>query len=245
MIVNYTASGWEIIAQRTHGLVAAAIANEWKHEVRTRHWIETLIAIAEHDDAQVELERDDLLTEQGGPVDFAMRKVQYDHCLATMTRAYNKSTYVALLCSIHLEFLCKDDGASGDDVKTFIKEQKKQRTIWLKTLGMTTAQLDHDYRLLEWCDALSLLICQHKSQPEGRSVEISQGPDGQTHQLRSLDEDVLTVEPWPFEKNELELLYEYCLLPQLSYNSVDKFREAYQSGSRILKTITFKRSDKN
>jgi hypothetical protein len=57
MIVNYTEAGWEVITQRAHGLLAAQIAGQWKHIVRTGRWTETLLAIAEHDDAQVELAR--------------------------------------------------------------------------------------------------------------------------------------------------------------------------------------------
>jgi hypothetical protein len=64
MIANYTAAGWEIITQRVHGLLAAQIAAQWAHGLRTARWAEMLLAIAEHDDAQVELEVDNLLTPQ-------------------------------------------------------------------------------------------------------------------------------------------------------------------------------------
>ena len=68
MIVNYTEQGWEIITQRAHGLLAVQIAMQWRIKDRPERWVETLIAIADHDDAQTELEDDDLLTPQGGPV---------------------------------------------------------------------------------------------------------------------------------------------------------------------------------
>jgi hypothetical protein len=109
MIVNYTSLGWEIVSQRAHGLLAAGIANAWQHKIRTERWVEVLIAIAEHDDAQIELERTDLLTDQGGPVDFAMRKMEYAHCLDTMTRAYNKSTCIAFINApaIFMQWWCR------------------------------------------------------------------------------------------------------------------------------------------
>lgn len=241
MIVNYTSSGWEIISQRAHGLLAAAIANAWQHKVRTRRWVETMIAIAEHDDAQIELERQDLLTDQGGPVDFSMKKMEYGHCLDTMTRAYNKSTYIALLSSMHLQFLC--EGSAGDDegIVRFIKEQKVQRTNWLKTIGLTVEELEHDYRLLEWCDALSLLLCKHQCPPEGRSVEISVGPDNKSHQLKALNQQDLTVEPWPFEEQHIEFYYEYCLLTQLTYNNAEDFKQNYQKCIRHIRTVSFKK----
>ncbi|TWR24716.1 DUF3891 family protein [Mucilaginibacter pallidiroseus] len=243
MIVNYTALGWQIVSQRAHGLLAAAIANAWHHKVRTERWIETLLAVAEHDDAQTELECIDLLTSQGGPVDFSMRKMEYAHCIDTMTRAYNKSTYIALLSSMHLHFLCEGNADNKQDVKKFIEEQKAQRNKWLKHLDLSAEQLEHDYRLLEWCDALSLLLCKNESQPEGRSIEISKGPDGKMHRLKALDQATLTVEPWPFEQEHFDVYYEYCLLPQLSYKSDDEFKKAYQNCTRQTRTISFKKNN--
>jgi hypothetical protein len=105
MIVNYTASGWEIITQRAHGLLSAKIAQAWTRDIRTGRWTETLLAIAEHDDGQVELEQDDLLTEQGGPINFKMKDYDPAHCRRTLDFALSKSRYIALLCAMHLEFV--------------------------------------------------------------------------------------------------------------------------------------------
>lgn len=101
MIVNYTEGGWEIVTQRAHGLLAAEIAQQWKYSARTKRWTELLMAIAEHDDAQIELERDNLLTPQGGPVDFKMKVFERRHCTQTMDFALSKSRYIALLCSMN------------------------------------------------------------------------------------------------------------------------------------------------
>lgn len=229
MIVNYTSDGWEIISQRAHGLVAAAVANEWKHAVRSERWIETLIAVAEHDDAQVELERTDLLTDQGGPMDFSMRKMQYDHCLCSITQAYNKSLYIALLCSTHLDFLCAGSNSEDNKVKRLMKEQQQKRQQWMKLLGISPKELERDYRLLEWCDALSLLLCQNKAQPEERAVEISTGPDGKIYQLYQLENGSLTVSPWPFQNNKFQLSCEFRSISQLAFKDPEDFKKSYQA----------------
>lgn len=83
MIVNYKPNGWEIITQRSHGLLALQLALHWPSAGRKR-WAELLAAIAEHDDAQTELERDDLLTAQGGPMDFSMKKFSLEHAQRTI-----------------------------------------------------------------------------------------------------------------------------------------------------------------
>jgi hypothetical protein len=50
MIVNYIEPGWQIITQRSHGLLAAQICAQWKNNNQPKRWVETLIATAEHDD---------------------------------------------------------------------------------------------------------------------------------------------------------------------------------------------------
>jgi hypothetical protein len=222
MIVNYTKSGWEVIAQRAHGLLAAQIAMQWKHNERTERWPELLLAIAEHDDAQVELERDNLLTPQGGPVDFKMKVFEQRHATQTMDFALSKSRYIALLCSMHLDFVYGKEAAAAD----FIKAQKALQKEWRKALKLTLAEAERDYRLVEWCDALSLLLCQHENQPEARLIEISQ-----SYQLTQLDEQVLTVEPWPFENERFELYVETRLIPQLAFKNAAEFRSAFRQAT--------------
>lgn len=241
MIVNYTAEGWEIVTQRAHGLMAAQIANHWQHSIRTERWTETLLAIAEHDDAQVELERENLLTPQGGPADFKMRKMEYLHCVKTLDFSLSKSTYIALLCFMHLDFLLRGESGSDADTARFIRQQKENRKLWRKQLGITANDAEKDYRLLEWCDALSLLIAQRDNQPEARAVEISRGPDGNLHRLIQTEDQQLTVYPWPFEENSFELYYECRLLKQLQFKSTVAFREYFLNSPALIKRWMMKR----
>ncbi|QNN44838.1 DUF3891 family protein [Pedobacter roseus] len=50
MIVNYCNSGWEIITQRGHGLLAIQICARWKISGQPYRWVETLIATTGHDE---------------------------------------------------------------------------------------------------------------------------------------------------------------------------------------------------
>lgn len=227
MIVNYTAQGWEIITQRAHGLLAAEIAVHWKHTIRTERWTETLLAIAEHDDAQVEIEKDDLLTEQGGPVDFKMKHFEPDHCTRTLRAALSKSRYIALMCSMHLEFVFGKYPASA----RLMKEQSLRRKQWRQELGISAAQAKKDYQLLEWCDAFSLLLCQRENQPEAREIEISRG-----YCMTQPAENKLCVTPWPFQEDHFQLSFEYRLLPNLTFNSPAAFRRLFLEAPVALKT---------
>ena len=226
MIVNYTNKGWEIVTQRAHGLLAAQIAMHWAKQERPQRWTETVLAIAEHDDARTELESDQLLTPQGGPLNFDMQLFDPDHCRLMFNTSLSKSRYIALLTSLHMVFLFKKEADTNPLVKPFLKEQEKLQKQWLKELHIDHGEAQRIYRLLEWCDALSLLLCQHEVQPEERSVEISQGPDGTSYHLLSKGNQ-LTINPWPFEDSSFELRLEKRVVPQLQFKSNEEFKSQF------------------
>lgn len=221
MIVNYTESGWQIITQRSHGLLAAQICAHWRKDRQPERWVETLIATAEHDDVYNEWENTDLLNEAGGPVNFKQTgfKLEYGERLIDM--AETKSAYIALLISRHIQFI------HGEDLnaKTFIRGLKKKEKNWLLVAGVKTQDVDRAYELLEFCDAFSLLICQGLVQPEGRKIEISKGPDGRAYEMRASGNDLI-VEPWPYDVDSVVLSWESRTLSQLSFKSVELFRKA-------------------
>ncbi|MET3979321.1 hypothetical protein ABIB62_001907 [Mucilaginibacter sp. UYP25] len=224
MIVNYTEQGWEIITQRAHGLLAAQIAMQWREKERPERWTETLIANADHDDAQTELEADDLLTPQGGPIDFSMKKFEAEHCQRLHNFSISKSRYIALLTSIHMSFLHKGEARTNPEVRSFLEEQVKLQKQWIKELGITSKEANRAYGLLEWCDAFSLLLAQNEVQPESRVIEVSQGPDDKQYKLMENDSGTLTIKPWPFDKNSFSLTLETRLLTTLQFKSCAQFK---------------------
>ena len=226
MIVNYTNKGWEVITQRAHGLLAAQIAMHWAKKERPQRWTETLIAIAEHDDARTELESNQLLTPQGGPLNFDMQLFDPDHCRLMFNNSLSKSRYIALLTSMHMVFLFKKEADTNPLVKPFLKEQEKLQKQWLKELHIEPEEAQRTYCLVEWCDALSLLLCQHEIQPEERTIEISNGPDGTSYHLTAKG-NLLTVKPWPFEDTSFELRLEKRVIPQLQFKSNDDFKSQF------------------
>jgi hypothetical protein len=229
MIVNYTNKGWEIITQRAHGLLAAQVAMHWARKERPQRWTETILAIAEHDDARTELESDELLTPQGGPLNFDMQLFNPDHCRLMFNTSLSKSRYIALLTSMHMVFLFKKEEATNPLVKPFLKEQAKLQRQWLKELKIEPEEAQRIYHLLEWCDAFSLLLCRHEVQPEERSIEISQGPNNEPYHLHSKG-NKLTVEPWPFEDESFELRLEKRVVRQLQFKSNEEFKEHFLTG---------------
>lgn len=234
MIVNYTEAGWLIITQRSHGLLAAQICAQWKKSNQPQRWVETLIATAEHDDAHHELEREDLLEDTGGPKNFKAIPFEEAYCEKLLNLALSKGRYIALLISRHIHFLYGQDPRA----KPYCRDLQTREKRWLKETRTTSDEIDKSYHLLEFCDALSLLICQQAVQPENRTIEISKGPDGQSYQLRSTDNQRLTVSPWPFEADSFKVNYESRLLGQLTFNDTAEFKQVFFSAPVELQEIT-------
>lgn len=227
MIVNYTKEGWKIITQRMHGILAAQLASAWKISERPERWLETLLAIAEHDDAEVELDGHNLLSPTGGPLNFNMKEYDQAHYDQLSLLTITKNRYISLLISLHIEFLNRDVAKTNAQAKSFLKEQALLRKKWMKELGLKEKEVLSIYDLLEWCDACSLLLCQDLVQPEKRKLEISTGPDKKLYYLRQVGEQQLTVTPWPFESEKFIVRFETRLINQLQFKNSAEFRQAF------------------
>jgi hypothetical protein len=227
MIVNYIESGWEVITQRAHGIVAAELASHWKKNDRPVRWFETLLAIAEHDDAEVELDGEELITATGGPLNFAMKKFDLEHCLKLSKLTATKSRYIALLVSMHMEFLHKKEAAVNKEAAIFLKQQSELQKQWRQQLGIDEKEAKRVYYLLEFCDAFSLILCQKQLPPENRGIEISTGPDGNVYNVFQVGDATLTVKPWPFEEESFSIRYESRTINQLKFESSIEFRQAF------------------
>ena len=231
VIVTYKEEGWHIVTQRAHGIVAAGLAMAWRHKDRPGRWTETVLAIAEHDDAEVELDGKNILTPTGGPINFDMTTFDLAQCRKLSMLTQTKSRLIALLTSLHMVFLYGKEAAKNKEAHAFFAEQKRLQEGWAKELGMEKEEYVRLYDLLEWCDACSLLICQEKQQPEKRKMEISVGPDKKMYHLVQVDEATLTVEPWPFEAKTFTVSFEWRLIKQLQFSSSAQFREAFQQAA--------------
>ncbi len=237
MIVNYTESGWQIITQRSHGLLAAQICAHWAKDKQPVRWVETLIATAEHDDVYNEFENDDLLNETGGPKNFKTTGFHKDDGNRLIQMAETKSAYIALLVSRHIQFVHDKDPLA----KEFCQALRKREKEWLAASASHIREVDRSYELLEFCDAFSLLLCQGLIQPEHRKTEISSGPDGKPYTMYSTGENSITVTPWPFDVVSFEVTYEVRSILQLTFKNVVAFRKAMAGTEIVTKKLLIKK----
>lgn len=228
MIVISHQKGWKIINQRSHGLLAAMLAYQYEIDLPNDVMVPTLIAIAEHDDGVEETTQHRNLTEVGAPRHFMVsdgsKKADLIRQVNVMEISRSKSQLNALLTSLHMKFLYsgRQDG-EDKELDAFLKEQEKNRKDILRHLDIDKKYADRLYRYLEWCDAFSLLICMDKIQIEGRKIEISQSPDGDMNQTFYKPNNDITVEPWVFKNDTFKVFYEYKILEQLKFNSIEEF----------------------
>jgi len=222
MIVNYTEEGWEVITQRCHGLLAAQICVQWKTKERPKRWLETLAAVAEHDDVYNEFENDDLLNDAGGPVNFKQSTFQQDKCERLINMAITRSAYITLLIASHIHFVHGNDPAG----KSFFAALKKREKGWYKVSGIQPDEVRNAYTLLQFCDAFSLLLCQNLVQPDQRKIEISEGPGHISYDLYTGENGELHVYPWPFEAESFIIIYESRQLTALTFPDSVTFQHA-------------------
>jgi Protein of unknown function (DUF3891) len=228
MIVISHQKGWKIINQRSHGLLAAMLAYQYAIDLPNDIMVPALIAIAEHDDGVDETKENRNLTEMGAPRHFMVSdgasKFDLTQKLSVMEISSAKSQLNALLTSLHMKFLYSGEQRKEDkDLDDFLKDQEKFRASILKDLKIDKKYADRLYRFMEWCDAFSLLICMDKIQSEGRKMEISMSPDGEVNQTFYTPNEEISVEPWCFKNDKFSVFYEYKIIEQLKFNSIEEF----------------------
>ena len=234
MIVSSHQKGWKIITQRSHGLLAAMIAYQYTIELPVEIMVPVLVAIAEHDDGITETLAQCNLTDAGAPRSFTVEdgntKTDLTQLLSLIEIGNSKSQLNGLLSSLHLKFLYDGDKRKTDKgLDDFLKDQEQYRSAILKNLPIDKKFAARLYRFLEWSDAFSLLICLDKIQHEGRKMEISRSPDGDMNTVHYKPNKEICVEPWPFRSTSFNVFYEYRILEQLQFNSIEAFNEAWKA----------------
>ena len=231
MIVLSHQKGWKIITQRSHGLLAAMIAYQYNIDLPVEIMVPVIVAIAEHDDGVTETLAHRNLTDAGAPRNFTVAdgntKTDLTPLLSLIEIGNSKSQLNGLLSSLHLKFLYDGDKRKTDKgLDDFLKDQEQYRSTILKNLHIDKKFAARLYRFLEWSDAFSLLICLDKIQHEGRKMEISKSPDGDMNTVHYKPNKDICVEPWPFRSPSFKVFYEYKILEQLQFNSIESFNEA-------------------
>lgn len=221
MIVRPHPSGWRITLHPAHGLLAAALYTQLEERLPAALRLPTLLAVAQHDDHQLDFREADYLTEGGAPKDFtllamddAQRSLQADRLLQ---EAYRKHAWTYLLIGKHYTFLYREQAVDTrlNALLTRIEERSQQL---LKDRKWKARELERTYQRMRFCDRLSLILCGEEVPAMGRELEINDAL-GKPHYVRqSAETDTLSVRPWPFAGDSFEVRGESFVLPELVYD---------------------------
>ncbi|RDC64333.1 DUF3891 family protein [Adhaeribacter pallidiroseus] len=226
MIVNLVQEGWEIIYQQAHALLAAQIAFAWREADRPTRWVDTLAAIAQHDDGQRYWAGKHGLTTAGAPANFTMLPFSLDQAHQVMEEARFQGQWRSLLTSMHLSFLYEELRGKDRSTDNFLDEQIQSQANWRKFLKITKKEAQKAYDLMQWCDRLSLILCRRELPEAERALEISIGPDGSRYDVWQLNSGVIQVAPWPFEFHNFSVSIEASYLAQLQFASEEELTAA-------------------
>lgn len=242
MIVHLTDTGWEVIYHRAHALLAAQLAGQWRRSNSPLRLYETIAAISHHDDLTKEWE-DDALTEAGAPLDFTLVK---SNSLEGYRQLIEESRYrgrwVAMLVSMHASYLNQGEWGKSPEWDSFLKEQLEFQQKCCQGLKINKKEAERAYQFMRWCDRLSLILAQKQIPEAGRALEITSGIDEQRYDIRTLDHDYLTVEPWPFESEQFTVNVEATRLSELKFTDHQALNQALQEAPIEILEWTFQKS---
>ena len=227
MIVNKTHDGFRIIFHSAHGLLAGKIANELLPSLRPEPWFETLIAVTDHDDRQLNFKEKEYLSGLGMPIDFKDEKPTVYQILKRIKRitkeAKNKSSWTRLLISFHIEFLYGHLLKSSVYLKQFFDEEFKIRKTILKLYKIGDAKAKESYEFLRFCDRLSLILCKDETPELGRLLEINTSINNIRYFVKSNEDDSIIIEPWIFKNSDFDLCIEEQYLRASQFKSQKDF----------------------
>lgn len=233
MICNETEMGWEIIFQRAHALLAAKLVEHWHGKHRQARWLETLNAIAQHDNGWQEWETGDRLTEAGIPRDFADMALTQVVLQArrVVTRAWHQSLWGGLLVSRHLSYLYGPRRGEYGPLDELLDEQEAMRQQWRRWLGVDRKAVDEGYALLRWADSFSLLLCRGDLPSGDRKVQIGEGPGGRQYDLGRRPDGTLLVTPWPYRMHTFSVEVETHHVRQRTFAGEDALANALRGAT--------------
>ncbi len=250
MIVNATPTGWEVIYHRAHALLAAQLAGQWKRKNSPPRIYETLAAISHHDDLEKEWEEYNL-TEAGAPRDFLMAdenltpditEESFKKLADLANNARYRGRWVAMLISMHISRLNEHRRGNSSAFDKFLDEQLENQKRYREELGIEKDEAAAAYAFMQWCDRLSLILCQKELPADERFLEISKGPDGKRYDIMQRSDNLVTVEPWPFEDDKFTVNVEACDLHQAKFKNNAELTKALQTAPIKVLEWTFVKS---
>lgn len=233
MIVNPAPTGWQVIYQQAHALLAAQLLWHWPPALPPARWVGLLAATAQHDDEQAAWHGRGGhygLTPAGAPASFTQKEFSFAQATGVLAAARFQGQWRSLLTSLHLSCLYEELRGQSAEVAAFLDELKASQQRWRRALKLSKAETDHAYALLHWADRLSLILCRHEVPEMGRALEIHTVAGQRYEIIQPQAAGPLTLRPWPFAAARVEVSVEAQLLKQLQFRDDAELAAALRAG---------------
>jgi hypothetical protein len=220
MIVNPAPTGWQVIYQQAHALLAAQLLWHWPPALPPARWVGLLAATAQHDDEQAAWHGRGGhygLTPAGAPASFTQKEFSMEQATGVLAAARFQGRWRSLLTSLHLSCLYEELRGQSAEITTFLDELKASQQRWRRALKLSKAQTDHAYALLHWADRLSLILCRHEVPEMGRALEVHTVAGQRYEIIQPRPDGPLTLRPWPFAAARVVVGVEAQVLGQLQF----------------------------
>ncbi|MEM8865691.1 MAG: DUF3891 family protein, partial [Planctomycetota bacterium] len=159
MIVTSVESGWEVVFQRSHGLLAGQIAERFRDDLKPDLWVETLDTICSHDDNKEAFDAKHYITDLGAPKDFTLvsfsDRKRVEEARRRITDCHRTHRWCGLLMSRHVEHLYGGEEEVSDEMRELLDSEQDRRKSVLRSLKRKIADLESAYKVLQWCDRCS------------------------------------------------------------------------------------------
>ena len=239
--------GWEVLYQRNHAMLAAALASAWDEDLRVhppRLWSETLVAIAQHDDEENFWSEDNThLNDMGAPLDFTrtssalkLKKVRF-----VTAQAERQHRWIATLIARHHLHIYQQARQEHTDLNDFLDQQAEAVERWLAELSIEKDLLERTYAIMRWCDRLSLILCKRQVPVMGRELDIAPGPDSNMIRIWRGEDDSLRLSKWVFGPDKILFEAEARLLEQPTFEDGEELRMALDSARVVERHWQFER----
>lgn len=238
MIRYATDRHWLLTTQPHHALVSAWLAAHWRGDAdfpRPQPWPLLLVAVAEHDLGWHAWEAAPTINARGEPRDFL--EMPLDDHLAIwrqgIAHALQQSRLIALLVSCHFTYLY-EGRRDEPPVLAMLHEQANLQTTLRPQLGLTEHEVQEAYSLIRLMDWFSLALALGRA--EHGTVNLGSGPGGIPLTLTPLDDAThLTVQPWPFDTDQLAIHMEARQVAQQPFENNDALRAALRHAPLVLR----------
>ena len=242
MIVAPVEPGWEIYFHKAHALLAMDIglAIDHRYWPMRKYLAAGLESIGEHDNAQPSWNGRDNLTEAGAPLDYRDRKkVDLKQASAVVRSAQYKSSFMAIMVSLHCQNLYRD--STDKDVIEFLDKQRRLRNQYEVHLSLDSKAVLQSYEFLRFCDDISLALCQDEI---SRRDEIPIEPiiGDEKISLKAEKEGSFTLKPWVFFEDELVFPVEFFRTTKRFFGSDGELKQDIALDKPLVREFVFRKS---